>query len=161
MRNRGISRAGCASGRGPFPIPFHHPVSERSQEAQPTGHGERMESDLQEEECPCGAAGQEADDDEQVKDGAADFERFAPQPGAHHDAQVREQTGHVGGSDDRAAVGGGHGILQAAGRRSQVMTRIGPLEQQEGGADEQDTLDLQRNTVAPAQLERRSVQDQA
>src|SRR5690606_9389892 len=70
------------------------------------------------------------------------------QPMAEGESEVGDDAGDVGGADDRAAVGGGHRVLEAAGGGGTGGAGDGNPGEQRHGEGQEGAFDDEHHAVA-------------
>ena len=76
-------------------------------------------------------------------------------------AHIGHGAGDVGRADDRAAVGGCHGILKSTSTRDAIDSEVHVLQQHGNRRAKQDRFDNQRNAVSAAEPQGRVLHDDA
>src|SRR5690349_12740315 len=97
-------------------------VGEADDAGQGGGQIEGVVAEAEKKTGPEGAAGKEGEQQGGPEPEAAPVDGQAAQQMSKENAKVGEDTGDVRGAQDGAAVGADHGILEATGAGSQVIT---------------------------------------
>ena len=107
------------------------------------------------------AADEETGDDQGAQRQTLPRQGASPQDMAQADAQVGDHAAEVGGTDDRAAVSAGHGVLQPAGHRSEQRAEDLLAMKQRRRREQQYRLDRQGHAVTASQAQGAVLHDHA